>query len=416
MKVFAARQSISIGWIDIFKSICRIPFKSTSGNDVKRWEKKNAKFVKVPYAVSFISERAGTYFTLKLLKEMNKWDKPEIICPSYTFFSIPWAAQLAGWELRFADILNTDLNLDPESLERQINDNTKAVIVTHLNGKPAKILEIARICKKNNIRLFEDCAHAIGLKVDDKPVGSWDIGCFSFGDGKSLGTFSGGIITTSDSKLFEELGNLTSKFSEQSMLQISKKILTTFMLKILTANMFYPIFLYPLLRWFGYMSADSRKKDFLNFIDNTTADDLAFKFSDVQALVGLAQLDALEKRNEIRRTNSSVLRRKLSPKAIVKLLPWNGKEDHTMLHDALLLDSGKDIVKKSLQIGIDMQLDYCGNCRNLPGMENFMGEDKIGRSLDGKVFFIPNHLGITSILAEKIAIALDKLILDSDAS
>jgi len=88
-KTFIPRQSISIGWLEILKAIFRLLFKSNSGKDVLCWEKKFADFVKVPYAISFISERAGTYFTLKALKEMNHWENPEIICPAYTFFSVP---------------------------------------------------------------------------------------------------------------------------------------------------------------------------------------------------------------------------------------------------------------------------------------------------------------------------------------
>lgn len=409
MKIFVPRQSISIGWGEFFKAIYRLPFKSGCGKDVLNWEKTFADFIGVPYVISFISERAGTYFTLKALKEMNDWEKPEIICPSYTFFSVPWAAKLAGWELRFADVLKEDLNMDPESLRRQISERTKAVIVTHLNGKPSRMSEIAQIAKRNNLRLLEDCAHAIGVEINGKQVGSWDIGCFSFGDGKNLGTFTGGIITTSDPELAKALQRTVSGFLEQTKLRILKKCFDSFLLKILTTGIFYPLFLYPLLRWFGYLSADSRKNDFLNFIKRTTEKDLIFKFSNVQALVGLNQLECLKERNEIRRANSKAFRSKLSQKSLDKMLPWDGKEAHTMLHDSVILDRGMDIVKKSLARGIDMRLDYCGNCRDLPGIENSPGEDKVGKSMDGKVFFVPNHLGMRPSLAKKMSIVLDNL-------
>jgi len=409
-KVFVPRQSISIKWGEIFKSICQLLFESGCGEDVERWEKKFAESVKVPYAISFVSERAGTYFVLKLLKEMNEWKDPEIICPSYTFFSVPWAARLAGWQVRLADVLEEDLNLDPESLKGQVNDKTKAVIVTHLNGKPARMPEIMKIAADNKLRVLEDCAHATGVEKDGRPVGSWDIGCFSFGDGKNLGTFGGGVITTSDHKLADAIKKIIRGFPEQRRVGIAKKIFDTLLLKTLTTGIFYPLFLYPFLRWFGYLSSDNRKKDFLDFSRNTKPADLALKFSDLQALVGLSQLEGLHKRNEVRRSNSRVFRKNLSPGVSGKMLPWDTEEPHAMLHDVILLDRGTEIARESLKSGIDVRLDYCGNCRNFSGMEDFPGEDKVGSSMDGRVFFIPNHLGMNPVLSEKVAFILDNLI------
>ncbi|HCD37179.1 MAG TPA: hypothetical protein DEQ77_00310, partial [Candidatus Omnitrophica bacterium] len=407
--VFVPRQSISIRWPEFFKAFFLLPFKSGYGKDVATWEKKFAEFTGVPYAISFISERSGTYFTLKALKEMNKWENPEIICPSYTFFSVPWSVKLAGWNLRLADILEDDLNLDPRSLERQITKDTKAVILTHLNGKPAKMAEIERIAKKHNLRILEDCAHTIGIESDGKQVGAWDIGCFSFGDGKNLGTFGGGMITTFDPKLAAALREKVSTFAPQPKIRILRRIADSLILKVLTTGIFYPLFLYPLLRWFGYLSADSRKQDFLYFFNNTKEKNLTFKFSDLQAIVGLNQLEQLEKRNEIRRANSSAFRSRLSKETLANMLPWDGKEPHAMLHDYIMLDCGLEAARESLKRGIDARLDYCGNCRNLPGLEDCPGEDKVGEKVNVKVLFIPNHLGMNPDLSERIAVVLDDL-------
>jgi len=415
MMVFVPRQSISIGWFEFLKAVFRLPFKSSCGREVKRWEELFARFIGVPHAISFISERAGTYFALKALKQINNWEKPEIICPSYTFFSVPWAAKLAGWELRFADVLREDLTMDPQSLIRQINHRTKAIIVTHLNGKPCKMKEIGEIAKSHNLRLLEDCAHSMGVKVNERQVGSWDIGCFSFGDGKSLGTFCGGMITTSDSQLAKSLSEILDRFPEQPKSRIVRKWFDSLLLKVLTTGIFYPLLLYPMLRWFGYLSADSRKKDFLDFIKYVAEKDLTFKFSDLQALAGISQLSSLDRRNSIRRANSVVFRANISKETQEMMLPWDGKEAHTMLHDSIVLDHGMNIVKRSLAKGIDVRLDYCTNCRNLPGMENFPGEDVIGKKLDGKIFFVPNHLGVNEKLSKRIAFELDKLILESKA-
>jgi len=410
-KIFVPRQTISIRWRDIFYALIQLPFKCGSGQVVKRWEQKFTERVGVPYAVSFISERAGTYFVLKVLREMNGWELPEIICPSYTFFSVPWIARLAGWRVSLADVSEGDMNLDPKSLERQINSSTRAVIVSHLNGKPANMPEIARICKDHRLRLLEDCAHASGLYAHDRSVGSWDIGCFSFGDGKNLGTFQGGMVTLSDSSLTEALKNMVSEFPEQSINQIARKILSATFLKLITTSFLYPMILYRLTRWYGYLSSDNRKRDFLNFMKSTKEGNLAYKFSDLQAQVGMSQLTLVDQNNEICRANSSAFRKKLSKEAISKMIPWDGQEPHTMLHDAVLLNRDMGVVKKSLEVGIDLRLDYCGNCRNLPDMEGLPGEDKVGKNMDGRIFFVPNHPGVSTQKSSMMVSYLQPIIL-----
>jgi dTDP-4-amino-4,6-dideoxygalactose transaminase len=93
----------------------------------------------------------------------------------------------------------------PKDLKLKINKNTSAVIVVHLYGNPARINEIFKICKINNIRLIEDCAQGHGASVDLKKVGTFgDISTFSFFPSKNLGCFGdGGAIVTDNKKLFK---------------------------------------------------------------------------------------------------------------------------------------------------------------------------------------------------------------------
>jgi hypothetical protein len=218
------------------------------------------------------------------------------------------------------------------------------------------------------------------------------------------------MITTSDPGLAAALKSKTDHFPASPRIQIARKIFDTFLLKALTTGIFYPLALYPLLRWWGYLSADNRRRDFLNFIRQTKEKDLAFKFSDLQAAAGLSQLRGLSRRNHRRRLNSFVLRKNLSQKTMNKLLPWDGTPAHVMLHDAIVLERDMEIVKKSLQRGLDLRLDYCCNCRSLPGMEDFPGEDSVARDIDARVFFIPNHLGMNADLSQRAALVLEELL------
>ena len=139
----------------------------------------------------------------------------EVICDPVVHFGAIAAAYYNAVP-RFADIDPDTYNMSPESLENNISDRTKAVIVTHLWGLPAQIDRIAEICRKNDLFLIEDCAHAVGVKWKGKHVGTFgDIGCFSFQEYKNLSTGDGGMSVTDNEELAYKLKNVWA-FSGES--------------------------------------------------------------------------------------------------------------------------------------------------------------------------------------------------------
>lgn len=100
----------------------------------------------------------------------------------------------------YADVNYETMNMDVSSFKSLITLNTRAVIVTHLYGRPAEIEIIAVIAKVAHIAVIEDCSHAHGATIDGKMVGSFgDISCFSFYPTKIIGALgdAGAIVTWS---------------------------------------------------------------------------------------------------------------------------------------------------------------------------------------------------------------------------
>ena len=88
----------------------------------------------------------------------------------------------------------------------KITDKTKAILVTHLYGMASRMDEIVQICKKNNLRLVEDCAQSHGACFNGKMTGTFgDVGCFSFYPSKNLGAFGdAGAVVVNDENLAKE--------------------------------------------------------------------------------------------------------------------------------------------------------------------------------------------------------------------
>jgi perosamine synthetase len=95
----------------------------------------------------------------------------------------------------FADIQIETGNIDPESIEDKITPRTKAIIPVHWGGYPCDMDEINAIAKKNNLKVIEDAAHALGASYKGKPIGTIsDFTTFSFQAIKHLTTGDGGAL------------------------------------------------------------------------------------------------------------------------------------------------------------------------------------------------------------------------------
>jgi len=146
-----------------------------------------------------------------LALEVGRGD--EVIIPSLTFVADVNVVNLVGATPKLADATSLhDWNMSLESVEKQITEKTKAVIVVHYAGYPCRdITAISHLCRDKGIGLIEDVAHAPGATVDGKVCGTFgDVGCFSFFSNKNLSIGEGGMVSTLDVELNKKLGYLRS--------------------------------------------------------------------------------------------------------------------------------------------------------------------------------------------------------------
>lgn len=108
----------------------------------------------------------------------------------------------------FVDVKPDTWLMDPAAVEKAITKHTKALIVTNLWGLCAELDRLLAICRRHNIFMIEDCAHAIGATWKGKHAGTYgDVGCFSFQQGKHICTGDGGIMVSNRADLHHALYN-----------------------------------------------------------------------------------------------------------------------------------------------------------------------------------------------------------------
>lgn len=158
---------------------------------VKEFEQAFAKSMGINHALAVSS---GTAALRVALAALGIGPGDEVITQSFTFVATVEAIIESRAVPVCADI-DTTLNMDPADLERRITPRTKAVIVVHMLGTPARLPEIVEICRRHNLRLIEDTAWGCGGNLQGRPLGTWgDIGTFSFDFAKTMTTGEGGML------------------------------------------------------------------------------------------------------------------------------------------------------------------------------------------------------------------------------
>ena len=175
----------------------------TDGPKLKEFENKFAKFTGARYAIGVSNATAALQLSLKAIG-IGKGD--EVIVPDLTFVASINAILFTGATPVIVDIDKEDYNVSVDSIKKSLTKKTKAIMPVHFAGKSCKMREIQIIARKNNLKIIEDCAHAIGGKLNKKHVGTFgDTGCFSFYPTKNLTTFEGGMVITNSKKISETI-------------------------------------------------------------------------------------------------------------------------------------------------------------------------------------------------------------------
>lgn len=170
---------------------------------VKELEKKFANFINRKYGISFCN---GTSSIEAAIYALNLPKGSEILIPSSIFHASIGPIRKLNFKIKFIDVNIDTLTVDKHTIENNISSSTSAVIVVHPWGYPANSKEIKEVCKRNKIKLIEDCSHAHGALIDNQKTGYYgDISCFSLQGSKAIAAGEGGICVTDSEEYFAKM-------------------------------------------------------------------------------------------------------------------------------------------------------------------------------------------------------------------
>ena len=153
---------------------------------------------------------SGTTALYTALKACGVGHGDNVLVPAYTMIATANAVRMTGANPIFVDIESKTLCMDTKDIDKLIELNeAKAVIYVNFNGRCGKIIPLREICKNHGCYLIEDACQAFGSRYKEKYMGTYgDIGCFSLSPYKIITTGQGGLVVTDDDKLAFNIKNL----------------------------------------------------------------------------------------------------------------------------------------------------------------------------------------------------------------
>lgn len=334
------------------------------GPFTRKFEARFAQDHGCRFGVFCNSGTSALHVALTALKDRFKWkDGDEVLVPAVTFIATSNIVLHNNMKPVFVDVCPKTYNIDPDQIERHINKRTRAIIPVHLMGLPADMTAINKIAKKRKLKVIEDSCETMFAKCDGEPVGCLsDIGTFSTYVAHFLVTGVGGLAITDNPDLAIDLRSLCNHGRDSIYLNIDD-------------------------------DDNKQGEDLFNIVRGR------FRFvrlghsmrcTEMEAALGLAQLEGAHKIIEGRRRNAHFLTKQLTPLADRLQLPCEpaGRDHVYMLYPLVTLSEDKwGLVRHLEEHGIET--------RDLMPLTNQpVYLDMFGRNLENRfprAKFINNH-------------------------
>lgn len=217
----------------------------TEFKETTRFEQLLSDYMCVKHCITTTS---GTTALVLALQCLNIGEGDEVIVPNYTMIATANSVKSVGAKVVLADVLPT-YSLSLAEVKKRTTPKTRAIIHVSVNNECADLESIAKFCKENVIFLIEDAAQSVGFFYKEKHLGTYgDIGCFSLSTPKIISTGQGGFIISNSDEIAANARKIKN---------------------------------------FGRIDSGS---------DNYVCFGLNYKFTDIQAIIGIQQLKKLDER------------------------------------------------------------------------------------------------------------------------
>lgn len=171
----------------------------SGGKFVEKFERVFSSYCSVKYGIATTSGTSALHLALRALG-ISQGD--EVIIPDFTMGAVLFSVLYCGAKPVFVDAEPDTWNIDPREIKKKISRKTRAMIIVHTYGHPADMRPLMQIAREHGLYVVEDAAEAHGAEYNGRKCGSFgEAGCFSFYANKIITTGEGGMVVTSSPEL-----------------------------------------------------------------------------------------------------------------------------------------------------------------------------------------------------------------------
>lgn len=374
--IHLAEDTISQEELNNLSSWIKENNRLTKGPLCKQFEEKFAKWQGSKYAVFVNSGSSANLLMAWALKESGRLKNNKVIAPAVSWCTTVTPFVQLGFDVTLCDCDKDDLGLDVEHFEKLCKEQKPAVaILVHVLGHPNKMDIIQEICKKYNVILLEDSCEALGSVYKNKKCGSMGLaGSFSFYYGHHISTIEGGMVVTDDNELYNLMLSIRSHgWARDVEKQYHDK-------------------------WAQEYNIDEIRDLYTFYYSGFN-----LRSTDLNAFLGLTQIDKMDEYAKIRNRNYNLYREHLKDF-------WAQTSDCEFLsHFAygVIVENRLEVYKHLVANGIECRPLICGNI----GQHPFWIKEKGVCSLKNadlvhfNGLYLPNHAKLTP---EQVKFICDK--------
>ena len=363
------------------------------GNDVAEIERDLAAYFGVKHAIAMPQARVGIYFTLKFLTAKKK----KVVLSPYTIHDVINMVICAGATPVFADIDRKTCNIDTAEVAKLVDDETGAVMVTHLHGLACDIEGVAAVCRAKGVPLVEDTSQSFGARVAGQRLGTFgDAGIFSFGMAKNVNCLYGGVVTTDRDDLAaylrESLAGLPYQDAELLLRRAAFCLTGDFM----TADVVFPLSTFWIFR-FGYLhQVEALNKRWRGEdapkIKEQIPESYLRRMTPMQARLLKPQIPEVDRLSQIRIGYARIYDQ-LSriPEIITPPLREDGS--HIYLNYAIQVPDRHALLRYLMQHGRDLTVQHMGNNADYECYARWHRDCPNARATGTSVLLLPSYPG-----------------------
>lgn len=351
---------------------------------------------------------ATSYGRMAFLHILHALDLPkgsEIIVPALTFWVIPELARRAGLRPVFVDVDPNTFTIDPAAFEHAITPRTRAVVPTHLYGLPCDMDAIMTIAQRHQLRVIEDCAHALGATYRGRQVGTFgDAALFSFQTLKPLNAFGGGMALVQDPAIAARVRAEVDALPFPDEQRIKNRFKVGRAQRFFARPGVFTLSAFPILwvtSWFDanpdvYLWEKIRPLDPLPGAYTE-------RFPNVQGAIALAGLPLIDTWTAQARAHAAMIESILAGTPNVQPPRVPPDRTHVYYQYCVYVPDRDDLVRRCIRRGVDIETLHVDVCTRLPLFADLDPAPSPSAELAQSVVQVPVYASLTDQQVRRIA-------------